>query len=64
MTLGGVSESPIVPLYDRWLYPLERANNWITRQILQHGYEESTVMQTYSVSHMQKKIMDLRRNVK
>lgn len=38
------------PLYDRWLYPLERANSWITRQILQHGHEESTVMQTYRVS--------------
>ncbi|CAC5363295.1 unnamed protein product [Mytilus coruscus] len=35
------------PLYDRWLYPLERANSWITRQILQHGHEESTVVQTY-----------------
>ncbi|CAC5385350.1 unnamed protein product [Mytilus coruscus] len=37
------------PLYDRWLYPLERANSWITRQILQHGHEESTVMQTYRI---------------
>ncbi|XP_063437818.1 uncharacterized protein LOC134718894 [Mytilus trossulus] len=37
------------PLYDRWLYPLERANSWITRQILQHGHEESTVMQTYCI---------------
>ncbi|CAC5376590.1 unnamed protein product [Mytilus coruscus] len=34
------------PLYDRWLYPFERANSWVTRQILQHGHEESTVMQT------------------
>ncbi|CAG2226719.1 unnamed protein product [Mytilus edulis] len=37
------------PLYDRWLYPLERANSWVTRQILQHGHEESTVMQTYRI---------------
>ncbi|XP_076106800.1 uncharacterized protein LOC143075311 isoform X2 [Mytilus galloprovincialis] len=37
------------PLYDRWLYPLERANSWITRQIVQHGHEESTVMQTYRI---------------
>ncbi|VDI69941.1 Hypothetical predicted protein [Mytilus galloprovincialis] len=37
------------PLYGRWLFPYERVNCWITRQVLNKHRIESTVMETYAI---------------
>ena len=35
------------PVYNFWMYPMERFNSWISRRVLNRRYPESTVMETY-----------------
>ncbi|CAC5397492.1 unnamed protein product [Mytilus coruscus] len=37
------------PSYGSWLFPYERVNCWITRQVLNKHRIESTVMETYAI---------------
>ena len=35
------------PVYNFWMYPMERFNSWISRRVLNRRYPESTVVETY-----------------
>jgi len=38
------------PVYNFWMYSIERFNSWITRRVLNRRYPESTVVETYRLS--------------
>ena len=38
------------PVYNFWMFPYERFNSWVTRQVLGRRYPESTVVETYRLS--------------